>query len=136
MKAQKWSFSTHTSALADTGDYDSYVQFTNGKDILQTSGDELEEEQLQQFCDLLDCMPDLWSHKNDANEFENSQLKKQVEYLKSALEKISNPIKSMEQELKEGETLNGQYAIQLSNDASYLKSIALNAINDLDNMFF
>jgi hypothetical protein len=89
MSKQKWSFSTHTSALADTGDYEGYVQFTNGKDILQTSGDELEYEQLQQFCDLLDCMPDLWSHKLDATEFENSQLQKQVEHLKSALEKIA-----------------------------------------------
>ena len=86
---EKWTFKTHTSALADTGDYEGFVQFTNGKDILQTSGDEIEEDQLQQFCDLLDCMPDLWSHKNDAIEFENSQLRKQAEHLKSVLEQIS-----------------------------------------------
>lgn len=99
MSKQNWSFKTHTSALADTGDYEGYVQFTNGKDILQTSGDELEEEQMQQFCELLDLMPDLWSHKFDNAEFENSQLKKQVEHLKAALEKIAtgtHPYNEME----------------------------------------
>ena len=90
MSKQKWEFSEHSEALADTGDYDYYVRFTNGKDVLQTSGCELEENQLQEFCNLLDAMPDLWSHKLDATEFENSQLKKQVEHLKSALEKIAS----------------------------------------------
>jgi hypothetical protein len=89
MSKQKWEFSEHSEALADTGDYDYYVRFTNGKDVLQTSDCELEENQLQEFCNLLDAMPDLWSHKLDATEFENSQLQKQVEHLKSALEKIA-----------------------------------------------
>jgi hypothetical protein len=70
MSRQKWSFSAHRYSIADTGDYEGYIQFTNGKDILQTSGDELEAEQLQQFCELLDCMPDLWSHKNNTIEFD------------------------------------------------------------------
>jgi len=86
MSKQKWSYSVHSNALADTGDYESYVQFTNGKDILQTSGDELEEEQLGQFCKLLDCMPDLWSHKCDSLEFENSQLNEVIMSYKHKVE--------------------------------------------------
>ncbi len=81
MSKQKWTYSTHTSAIADTGDYDGCVQFTNGKDILQSSGDEVEEEQLQKFCDLLDLMPDLWSHRCDNAEFENAQLKLEIKRL-------------------------------------------------------
>jgi len=82
MAKQKWTFKILTCSLGETGDYDSCIQFTNGNDILQTSGDDIEDYQLQQFCDLLDLMPDLWSHKNDANEFELSQLKKEIETLK------------------------------------------------------
>lgn len=48
--------------------------------------------------------------------------------LREALEKIANPINFMQAELKEGETINGQMAIQLSNDAAYLKSIAITAL--------
>lgn len=88
MSKQKWSFTTHTSALADTGDYEDYVQFTNGRDILQTCGGELEEEQLQEFCELLDCMPDLWSHRCDNAEFELSQLRKKAEHFEKALKTI------------------------------------------------
>ena len=78
MTKDQWKYSEHTYALADTGDYEGYVQFTNGKDILQSCGDEIEEEQLKQFCELLDLMPDLWSHKCDGLEFENSQLSQQL----------------------------------------------------------
>jgi len=90
MSKQEWNYTENTTALADTGDYETIVQFTNGLDCLETGGDEMEEEELKTFCDLLNKMPDLWSHKLDATEFENSQLRKQVDYLKSALEKISN----------------------------------------------
>ena len=76
-----WSFKCYTSAIADTGDYDSNVQFTNGKDTLQSCGDEIEDEQCKQFCELLDLMPDLWSHKCDNAEFELSQAKKKNEFL-------------------------------------------------------
>lgn len=122
MSKQKWSFSTHTSALADTGDYDSYVQFTNGKDILQTSGDEIEEEQLQEFCDLLDCMPDLWSHKNDANEFELSQLKKKTEHFEKALKTIRDAFYT------DGETDKEKI--------DDLKSIAFNALYEIEQGLF
>ena len=90
MSKKEWNYTENTTALADTGDYETIVQFTNGSDCLQTDGDEMEEEDLKTFCHLLNKMPDLWSHKLDATEFENSQLKKQVENLKFALEKIAN----------------------------------------------
>ena len=90
MSKQEWNYTENTTALADTGDYETIIQFTNGLDCLQTGGDDMEDEELKTFCHLLNKMPDLWSHKLDATEFENSQLKKQVEHLRSALENISN----------------------------------------------
>jgi hypothetical protein len=87
MSKQKWKFTEHSEALADTGDYDYYVSFTNGKDVLQTSSCDLEEKQLQEFCDLLDAMPDLWSHEIDATKFENSLLRNQIELIQLKLPK-------------------------------------------------
>jgi len=55
-------------------------------------------------------------------------LQARVEELEKALGKIAYPIKTLEAELKEGEQLNGVAAIQLSNDANYLKQIAKNAL--------
>ena len=89
MSKTNWTYKEWTSAIADTGDYDSGVEFTNGKDTLYSNGEDLETEDLQKFCEYLDMMPDLWSRKTDGLEFENSQLTKQVEHLKSALEKIA-----------------------------------------------
>jgi hypothetical protein len=71
-------------------DYISHWKSINGKDTLYSNGEDLETEDLQKFCEYLDMMPDLWSRKTDGLEFENSQLTKQVEHLKSALEKIAN----------------------------------------------
>lgn len=76
---REWTYKFHTYTLADTGDYDSYVQFTNGKDICQSCGDEMDESDAQRFCDLLNKMPDFWSHSQDGLEFENSQLKRQID---------------------------------------------------------
>jgi uncharacterized protein YicC (UPF0701 family) len=53
---------------------------------------------------------------------------------KEALEEIVNPIKFMRDRLKEGEQLNGMFAVQLSNDASHLKEIAQIALNDISSM--
>lgn len=114
---QKWTFKEWTSSIGETGDYDSGVEFTNGKDTLQTSGEDLETEDLQKFCELMDMMPDLWSYKTDATEFENSQLKKQVEHLKNALDKIykiedgafglnSFDVKRFKSEIKEAIAMN------------------------------
>jgi len=49
-----------------------------------------------------------------------------------ALEKIANPLKHLQYEaMQKGEQLNGVMAIQLSNDANWLKSIATTALNNL-----
>lgn len=95
MTKEQWKYSEHTHALADTGDYEGYVQFTNGKDILQSCGDEMEEEQLKQFCELLNLMPDLWSHKCDALEFENSQLKQEVAKERDKAKKLVEALKGL-----------------------------------------
>jgi hypothetical protein len=118
----KWTFSTHTSALGDTGDYEGCVIFTNGKEILQSSGDDLDEEQLQQFCDLLDMMPDLRSHRLDNTEFELSQEKKKSTYYKNALETIRDAFYS------KGETDKEK--------VEDLKAIASNVLYEVNNNLF
>jgi hypothetical protein len=75
---KKWSFESKIEPVADTGDYDSYVRFTNGYECLQTDGYNLTDDQCKQFCELLNLMPDLWSHRLDATEWELSQLKQQL----------------------------------------------------------
>lgn len=85
-----WTFSTHSYALGDTGDYDGYVQITNGKDVFQTSGDDIESEQLTQFCELLDLMPDLWSHRQDAYLWKYCELEKQKKDLVDLLNKLKS----------------------------------------------
>lgn len=52
----------------------------------------------------------------------------QCERYREVLEKIANPIAAFRKELKEGEQLNGEYAIRLSNDANYLKKLASDAL--------
>lgn len=117
MSNQNWSFKCHTSAIADTGDYDSSIIFTNGKDILQTCGDEIEDEQCQQLCELLDLMPDLWSHRTDAAEFELSLMKKRSEHYEKALKTICDAFWS------EGETDKEK--------VDDLKAIAFNALYEI-----
>ena len=121
MKTQKWTFKEYESALADTGDYESFIQFTNGKDVLQTSGDELEDEDLQKFCSLLDCMPDLWSHKLDNTEFELSLMKKKLEHFEKALKQINLP------------HTDGETDKEKIDD---LKSIAFNALYEVEQGLF
>ncbi len=54
--------------------------------------------------------------------------------LQEALEKIENPIKWLQIEAeKNGYELNGDMAIQTSNDANYLKGIARTALMDADD---
>lgn len=88
MEKEKWKFDVHSVGLADTGDYDYYVTFTNGVDVLQSNGCQLEENELREFCNLLDEMPGLWSRELDVCLFENHQLKKQVARLNTALYEI------------------------------------------------
>ena len=122
MSKQNWSFKTHSSALADTGDYEGYVQFTNGKDILQTSGDELEEEQMLQFCELLNLMPDLWSHKCDNAEFELSQSRKKLKHFEKALKTIRDALYT------DGETNKEKI--------DDLKAIAFNSLYEVEQGLF
>lgn len=49
-----------------------------------------------------------------------------------ALNRIKSPISFMQKELKEGEHLNGVYAVQLARDANYLQSIAKKALTEID----
>lgn len=48
-----------------------------------------------------------------------------VSALVEALEEISDPIRFMQERLEEGERLNGRAAVQLAEDASYLRGIAI-----------
>lgn len=89
MTKAQWTFKPFTTPLGDTGDHESCVLFTNGKDTLQTSAEELDDEQLQQFCNLLNLMPDLWSHRTDAAEFNLAQETKKAKHLANALKVIS-----------------------------------------------
>ena len=89
MSKTNWTYKECISAIADTGDYDSSVEFTNGKDTLYSTVEDLENEDLQKFCEFLNMMPDLWSIKTELLEFKNSQLTQQVEHFKTALEKIA-----------------------------------------------
>lgn len=49
--------------------------------------------------------------------------------LREALEEIINPIKFIRLRLKDGEVLNGTYAVLLSKDAHYLQSIAIKTLS-------
>lgn len=72
------------------------------------------KEELKQLVDLSD---------------EVLELQSENERLKAALEEIVDPIKAMKEKLKDGEKLNGLYAVDLSNNANYLKRIAENALS-------
>jgi len=52
-----------------------------------------------------------------------------IKGLREALERIANPIKWMQDNLQEGETINGVYANLLANDGNYLSGIASQALN-------
>jgi hypothetical protein len=50
-----------------------------------------------------------------------------------ALEDIKDPITAFKRNLKEGDKFDGMMAIQLSNNANYLKEIAKTALMDINN---
>lgn len=117
-----WSFKSYTSALGDTGDYESCVEFTNGKDVLATSGDGVDDEECQRFCELLNLMPDLWSHRCDNTEFELSQSRNKNEFLERALKTIRDAFYT------DGETDKEK--------VEDLKAIAFNALYEIENGLF
>lgn len=51
-----------------------------------------------------------------------------VTLLVEALEEIIHPVRFMQERLEEGERLNGMAAVQLAEDASYLRGIAIAAL--------
>jgi hypothetical protein len=104
MSINKWSFKVETHALADTGDYDSNVQFISNNDILQTCGDEVDEDDCQKFCDLLNLMPDLWSHRCDNAEFMKCQFEEEHQELKNLVLKLKseNMVSVVGEELIDG----------------------------------
>lgn len=60
---------------------------------------------------------------------ENSRLHYENEKMREALKSIAFPVAHLQSEAaKEGATLDGNYAIQLSNDPAYLKQLAENAL--------
>lgn len=115
---KQWIFAVDTIGLGDTGDYEDIIQFTNGKDILQTCGNYLDDDEIETFCGLLNKMPDLWSHRLDEAEFELSQIKKKVERLESSLRQIQDYSKTLLESDKE----------MIDN----LKTIASKVINDIE----
>lgn len=84
---QEWKFETKTSALGDTGDHTSSVIFTNGKETLETNGEDMEQEDCEKFVELLNLMPDLWSYRTDKAEFELQQVRSE---LKDAVRLLDN----------------------------------------------
>ena len=68
--------------------------------------------------------------------FNDDDVKRLIENapkLYAALKRIANPIDSIKKEgLKEGLKLNGNVAIQLADDANYLKEIAKEALKCLE----
>lgn len=118
IKEQKWSFSKRFTSISDKGHFYRYVQFTNGKDTLQTSGDELSDEQLQQFCDLLNCMPDLFSYKCNRTQSMLAQKSKKVKHFENALKAIKDVFYTDEETDKD--------------KIDELKAIAFNALNEVE----
>lgn len=49
---------------------------------------------------------------------------KRLGEMAEALDRIANPLKWMQKDLKEGYALNGQMAVELSNNPAHLKNIA------------
>lgn len=56
-------------------------------------------------------------------------VEKERDNYKEALQEIVYPIDFMRRRLKDGEQLNGLYAMELSNDVWYLKNIAKKSLN-------
>lgn len=60
-----------------------------------------------------------------------TELKKLYEFAVQALKDIIAPISMMERNLKDGEKLDGMMAVNLQNNAQYLREIATDALKEL-----
>ena len=59
-------------------------------------------------------------------------MKTKSEILKQALTDIVDPVGAMKRDLKDGYTLDGRYACQLSQDPHHLKQIAKDALDQIE----
>jgi hypothetical protein len=71
---------------------------------------------------------DAWQAGAASRDAEVTTLREQVTLLRSYLEAIVDPIKYMRAKLEDGQCINGQMAIQLSESHSYLKGLANEAL--------
>lgn len=88
MTRTEWKYEFKSYQIADTGDYDAHIEFSNGRFTLQSNGDEMEEEDCKKFCELLNLMPDIFVAELDATEFLYHNEKKNAEVGKKALQDI------------------------------------------------
>lgn len=70
-----WKPFSHTSALADTGDYMSEVGIENGKMTMFCSNDEIEISELQEICNKLNRSP-----KDPFENFESQATKENIQW--------------------------------------------------------
>ena len=99
MGNKQWTFESHNSAIGDTGDYEGTIIITNGDDTFYSHGEDIEDEQLSELCDLLNLMPDLWAEKtNEIDHLKciNSDLKRQIEDLEIVVESLSHSLAQYE----------------------------------------
>jgi hypothetical protein len=87
---QPWTFKDYTQQIADTGDYSSCVLFTNGEETFETYSEDIDEDELKEFCRILNLMPDIWSHRRDAAEFEVGLYKRERKLLLDLLIKLKD----------------------------------------------
>ncbi|MCP4528650.1 MAG: hypothetical protein GY833_22450 [Aestuariibacter sp.] len=64
----------------------------------------------------------------------NHVLRQLYHKAKDGLEAITNPIQELERQLEDGQTLDGHAAMNLSNDPEYLKGLAQQVLDQLDNI--
>lgn len=76
------------------------------------------------------CMEHLMIRANDLQE-QVTQLKADLATAKQGLEYIANPINAMQNDLKDGQSLDGVAAVYISNDPHWLKSVAQRTLDKI-----
>lgn len=61
----EWTYEDHTSPIGETGDSSTETKITNGKLTFYVSDCELDDEELDTLCELLNQMPNLWCAEYD-----------------------------------------------------------------------